>query len=316
VIGFALASAFGAEVAYRAGDLLGAEAHARAAMAVAPGDVTAVLVNVLIERGELIEAAQLIDRFPIDGNEDHLMYQPVIAARGRLRTAQGRAREGVVDLLAAGAWLDRWPVNNPGVIPWRSSLATAVAQLGEHDRATQLASNEVQLARALVQPRALGLALRSAGLLENSANGIDLLRHAVNTLEGSQAQLELAHALADLGAALRRAGNRTDARKPLRQAQDLAHQCGATALTARTRTELLATGARPRRIALTGRDALTAAERRVADMAAAGRSTPEIAHALFVSPKTVEAHLGHAYQKLDIHSRNELGQALAATRPS
>ena len=86
-------------------------------------------------------------------------------------------------------------------------------------------------------------------------------------------------------------------------------------LTARARTELLATGARPRRIALTGREALTAAERRVAEMAAEGQTTPEIAHALFVTPKTVETHLGHAYQKLDIHSRSQLARALTATNP-
>jgi DNA-binding CsgD family transcriptional regulator len=45
-------------------------------------------------------------------------------------------------------------------------------------------------------------------------------------------------------------------------------------------------------------------------MAAEGRSTPEIAEALFVTIKTIETHLGHAYQKLDIHSRNQLATAL------
>jgi DNA-binding CsgD family transcriptional regulator len=129
-------------------------------------------------------------------------------------------------------------------------------------------------------------------------------------LEGSQSRLKHARALTDLGAALRRASHRADARDPLRQGLDIAHRCGATALAARARTELLATGARPRRIALHGRDALTATERRIADMAAGGQSTPEIAQALFVTTKTIETHLGHTYQQLNIHSRNQLVNAL------
>jgi DNA-binding CsgD family transcriptional regulator len=158
----------------------------------------------------------------------------------------------------------------------------------------------------------VGIALRVAGLVAPRADSIDLLQEAVSALEGSPAHLEYARALTDLGAALRRNGDRTDARQPLREAADIAHRCGATTLADRARSELLATGARPRRIALTGRDALTATERRVAEMAAEGQSTPQIAEALFVTTKTIETHLGHAYQKLDIHSRNRLATALAS----
>ena len=309
-VGFALASAFQAEVGYRIGHLPAAEAHARAAMAFAPGDVTAVLVNILIDRGQLAAASEIVENDPVDSHADHLMLQPVIAARGRLRIAQGRPHEGTEDLVAVGGWLDRWPVENPGLVSWRSTLAAALPQPAERERAQQLAGEEVGQAHALAQPRALGIALRVAGLLEQRSDGIDLLREAVSVLEGSPSQLEYARALTDLGAALRRNGNRTDARQQLRQALDIAHRCGATALTMRARSELLATGARPRRIALTGCDALTATERRVAEMAAEGRSTPEIAEALFVTIKTIETHLGHAYQKLDIHSRNQLATAL------
>jgi DNA-binding CsgD family transcriptional regulator len=309
--GFTLASAFQAEVAYRTGNLPAAEAHARAAMSFAPGDVTAVLVNILIDRGELAEAAKIVDEDPFDPQADHLMLQPVIAARGRLAIAQGRRGDGVRDLLAAGAWLDRWPIQNPSVVPWRSTLAAALAQPEERQRARQLATTEVKHARALDQPRSLGIALRVAALLEPRADNIDLLREATSVLESSQARLEHARALTDLGATLRRNRNRTDAREPLRQALDIAHRCGATPLAARAHTELLATGARPRRIALSGADALTATERRIADMAAEGQTTPEIAQALFVTIKTVETHLGHTYQKLDIHSRNQLATALA-----
>ena len=93
---------------------------------------------------------------------------------------------------------------------------------------------------------------------------------------------------------------------------ELAVRCGAGALAARALEELRAAGAPPRRAALSGTDSLTPAERRVADAAARGASNREVAQTLFISEKTVEAHLGHAYSKLEISSRRELAGALAA----
>jgi DNA-binding CsgD family transcriptional regulator len=117
--------------------------------------------------------------------------------------------------------------------------------------------------------------------------------------------------MTDLGAALRRAGHRTESRELLRPALDIAHRCGALALTERTRTELIAAGGRPRRLLLTGLDSLTASERRVAQLAAAGLPNRDIAQNLFITTRTVEGHLTHAYQKLDITSREQLPAALA-----
>jgi DNA-binding NarL/FixJ family response regulator len=82
-------------------------------------------------------------------------------------------------------------------------------------------------------------------------------------------------------------------------------------LAARAETELLATGARPRRIALSGLESLTPSERRVAQMAAEGPTNREIAQALFVTPKTVQVHLSSVYRKLGIRSRTQLPDALA-----
>jgi DNA-binding CsgD family transcriptional regulator len=117
--------------------------------------------------------------------------------------------------------------------------------------------------------------------------------------------------MADLGAALRRAGHRAESREILRPALDLAHRCGALVLTERARTELTAAGGRPRRLVLSGLDSLTPSERRVAQLAAAGLPKAEIAQHLFVTTRTVEGHLTHAYQKLDITSREQLPEALA-----
>jgi DNA-binding CsgD family transcriptional regulator len=82
------------------------------------------------------------------------------------------------------------------------------------------------------------------------------------------------------------------------------------AIAERARDELRATGARPRRMVLTGVESLTPSERRVAMMAASGLGNREIAQDLFVSVKTVETHLGSAYRKLDISSRKELPDVL------
>jgi len=97
---------------------------------------------------------------------------------------------------------------------------------------------------------------------------------------------------------------------PWRSDAALAHRCGAIALTERTRTELIAAGGRPRRLVLSGLDSLTPGERRIAQLAADGLSNRDIAQNLFITTRTVEGHLTHAYQKLAITSREQLPAAL------
>ena len=146
--------------------------------------------------------------------------------------------------------------------------------------------------------------------MEGGEAGEQLLREAVDVLANSPARLEQARALIDLGALLRRGNSRSEARQFLRQGIELAHRCGGTALVERANLELAATGAHPRTVMLSGLDALTASERRVAQMAAEDMSNKEIAQALFVTVKTVEQHLGRVYRKLDISSRRQLADAL------
>jgi DNA-binding CsgD family transcriptional regulator len=144
-----------------------------------------------------------------------------------------------------------------------------------------------------------------------SEEPIGQLQEAVATLAGSGAELEHARALVDLGIARRHARRPVNARLPLRAGHELASRCGATVLADRAHQELLASGARPRRSSSSGPDALTPSERRVVELAASGRSNRAIAEALFVTEKTVEAHLGRAYPKLAVRSRHELQDALA-----
>ena len=137
------------------------------------------------------------------------------------------------------------------------------------------------------------------------------LEKAVATLENSPARLELARVTCELGADLRRRGERSAARDMLRRAHALAAECGATRLANRARDELSRSGARLIREPVSGVEALTPSEVRVAELAAEGLTNREVAQALFVSEKTVETHLGRVYRKLDIKSRHALPGALA-----
>jgi DNA-binding CsgD family transcriptional regulator len=160
--------------------------------------------------------------------------------------------------------------------------------------------------------RAIGVALRTLGLLEGGVVGLGYLQDAVKILQTSPAPLEHARALVDLGAAMRRNGERAAARAPLRQGLDGALASGASVLAERAATELAATGARPRRLRASGVDALPPSELRVARLAAQGRTNNEVAQALFVTPKTVDTHLCRVYAKLGISSRHDLTGALEA----
>jgi len=134
--------------------------------------------------------------------------------------------------------------------------------------------------------------------------------------DAGESPIEQAHARISYGCALRRAGRRSEARQPLRDAVEIALATGAWAVARAAHEELVATGAKPRRLRQSGAEALTATERRVAGMAAEGMSNRAIAQALFVSEKTVETHLGNAYRKLGINARTYLSDALAGNPSS
>ena len=192
-----------------------------------------------------------------------------------------------------------------------------LCRLGDRAGAQRLAEQELALAQTMRAPHAVGIALRACALVRTPP-AIDLLREAVQVLERSPARLEYARALTDLGASLRRTGERAESRELLAQAQELALRCGASRLASRAHEEIAASGARAAPPGLTGVPSLTPSERRVAELAAQGNTNRQIAQALFVSEKTVETHLGHSYAKLDVRSRHKLRDVLdrdAVTTP-
>jgi DNA-binding CsgD family transcriptional regulator len=312
----------------RRGDLAAAEADMRPglAMALAANLTTVIgtqlfyLQDALLERdslGDIAEVAQTLDPGP--GVEGTWAAGALAMARGRLRM-QKRDQERGLDDLRHTVELARTLRMGPTVWPIRSVLALALPR-SERDEALALVDEELDLARATGLPRPEGVALRAAGALaagNGEGDAIELLGESVAVLERSPARLEHARSLVALGAALRRAGQRADAREPLSAGLGLARAGGAQRLARHAADELRAAGGRRSARLGTGRDALTASELRVAQLAANGASNPEIAQELFVSLKTVETHLSHAYAKLDLSgrgARRHLAQALEADQP-
>jgi DNA-binding CsgD family transcriptional regulator/tetratricopeptide (TPR) repeat protein len=320
IFAFAAAKVFRAKNFLLRGDLAEAEADAREAFAAAEawatsarfsGHSAAFLAEALMEQGKLDDAAVALARAGVGESPDSASMLYIPDSRARLRMLRGDMAGGLEEMLEAGRRFEAVGGRNPAFLAWRSQAAFALLQLGRQDEAGPLAWEELELARVWGAPRTLGAALRVAGLVEGGQQGLALLEEAVEVLEGSPAKLEHAKARTELGAALRRANRRSDAREHLRHALELATICGAVPLAQRAETELLATGARPRRISLRGVESLTPSERRVAEMAAEGPTNREIAQALFVTPKTVEVHLSSVYRKLGIRSRSQLPAALA-----
>jgi DNA-binding CsgD family transcriptional regulator len=303
-----------ATASYDCGALADAEADARWAMERATGrrriHAVTELVRVQIEHDELDQADTVLARYcdPLPSRSADTVW--LLVARGRLRSAQGRLQEALDDFLESGERSGRLGMSMLSAVPWRAEAAVVCGALGDLEEARRLATEQLKLARAFGRPRTLGISLRACGLVEGGEPGLELLGEAVETLERSRSPLELARALTDCGAALRRAGRRVEARVELERALDLAHHCGARRIANQARAELIAAGAKPRRDAITGRDALTAGELRVARLAADGLTNREIAQALFITTKTAKGHLSRVYHKLGITRRGQLPDAL------
>ena len=190
----------------------------------------------------------------------------------------------------------------------RRSLITPRATLPA--RSTGLATH-LEHARRWGAPSLLGRALVVRGIVDPGAERLEFMGDAVAVLERTSARLELARATIELGAALRRFRRRRESRDQLVRGADLAHRCGADALAARARAELLAVGrpATPRRLQWNR----VADSQRASSRAACSRrhDQPRDRVRAAVSTKTVSGQLSAVYRKLDVHDRAALATAMA-----
>ena len=308
-----------------AGQLPEAEADAREAMQLSALLGTPLVRRIamanhlwaLTELGRLDEAEQLLEENGLGGAVSIGPIQDVIfiAQRARLRLEQHRVTEALADMQAADGWISRRGISRSFPYPAYLLRPECLLAAGRTEEATT-AAREGLADLPKLAPVCRGLVLRSSGVVLGGDEGIDLLRAACDGLDGSPMPVEHARALLGLGAALRRARHRADAREPLARAMELAHSCGAQPLVEAAREELVATGARPRRLVRSGIDALTPSELRVAKLAAEGMSNPQIARQLFVTRRTVESHVAAILRKLDLKGREGIAAALARHAPA
>ncbi len=273
------------------------------------------LVDALTELDELTDAEAVLAGVGLLGDppEGALASALLLGSRARLRLAQHRPDAALADAGLAERWWAGLQIVHPGLASWRVEAAYALTALEDRTTGRRLAEEHLALAErlGLAAPQAAGLRAL-AGTVERG-QAVALLERADGLVAGSPARLEHTRVLVELGTALRRVNRRGAAEQPLRTALDLAERGGMRRLADQARRELQVLGARPRRSAVTGVDALTPAEHRVASLAAAGQSNREIAQQLYITRRTVETHLTHAFQKLDIPTRADLATHFPST---
>jgi DNA-binding NarL/FixJ family response regulator len=307
-------------VAWGRGDLPAAEADMRQSVEIArlagiqPAVLfqTGPLMEVLIERDELdaaeaaLRAVGMADA-PMPANA---MFGMLLLFRGHLRFEQGRFGQAAEDFATLS---DEEESIGLGWAPASGASPFAVrtlVALGEHTRARELAESAWTVVQGRGAPASISHVLRARAAVAEGKAAVELLESAVTVLDDSPRRLQRAHALSELGAALRSVGRDADARAPLREGLKLARRCGAVRLAKRMHAELSACGEKVGRYSPIGVESLSSKERRVAELAASGMTNRQIAQDLFVTVKTVEAHLSASYDKLGIGSRRQLAVAL------
>jgi DNA-binding CsgD family transcriptional regulator len=317
-LGLAMVRCTQAQLALHAGDLPRAEEHARAAAAITAetsfpllrAQSLALLAATLRRAGNTEEASSVLAALP-PPERSGAWAALAKTELATLALERGDHTTALRESTAASEIADPIGAVNPVVFgAWRSTAALALWAAGEEVEAARVAGASTAHGRGFGAPGAVGAATRVEGLVRDD---LDLLAEAERLLAPSVARLEHAMALVDLGSALRRRGERVKAREPLGAGMELAYRCGADPLVERAHTELRAAGGRPRSVVRTGVESLTPSERRIAELAAEGRTNREIGQKLFVTKSTVETHLRSVFRKLDIEARTELAELLAAS---
>jgi DNA-binding CsgD family transcriptional regulator len=213
------------------------------------------------------------------------------------------------DALAAAQQASEHPRDPPRALP---ELIEAATRSGMPERAADALQRLAETTRPSGTDWGLGSEAQSRALVSDGENAEALYREAIERLGRTALRPELARAHLLYGEWLRRENRRVDARAQLRRAHELFTAIGMEAFAERAQGELLATGGKVRKRTVETRDELTAHEWHIARLAREGLSNPEIGARLFLSPRTVEWHLGKVFTKLGIRTRRELDTALPA----
>jgi DNA-binding CsgD family transcriptional regulator/tetratricopeptide (TPR) repeat protein len=255
------------------------------------------------ERVSVLIATLVAERVPRDEDRPLAPAEWMLAV---LYNALGRYAEA----LACGERATRHAHELGPTLYALPELIEAAARGSNLERAGDALQRLTETTRASGGDWALGIEARSRALVSDGDLADSLYREAVERLARTRGAVHLARAQLVYGEWLRRENRRIDAREQLRGAHDTFSRCGAAAFAERARRELLATGETVRKRSVETLDELTTQEAQVAQLAAEGRTNPEIGAQLFISPRTVEYHLRKVFTKLDIASRKELRAAL------
>ncbi|GGQ70034.1 helix-turn-helix transcriptional regulator [Couchioplanes azureus] len=233
---------------------------------------------------------------------------------GLAALGHGELDAAISHLELAYAYTVERGVGNPCVVPVAADLVEAHVRAGNGGRAAEVTAwlHESAARTGLVWPAAA--AARCAGVLAATAEeAMACFDRADLALRRRPIPFEQARTLLSRGAALRRARRPADARGPLLAAQAAFESLGATRWVRQAAGELAATGQRRgARNARPAVDRLSAQEMQVARAVGRGLTNDEAASTLFVSRKTVEAHLTRVYRKLGVRSRSELTRVLVS----
>ncbi|MFJ9783018.1 AAA family ATPase [Amycolatopsis sp. NPDC101161] len=316
----AVFAAIRAEVDLRRGDLPGAEYHARAALTfirprgwgAAVGAPLGALLRALTASGQYEEGAKLLEQDILDATFRTRYGLHLLAARGHHSLATGHTAAALADFHHCGELMREWGIDLASVVPWRTDAAEAHLRRGEPGAARELATE--QLHRHTVDgARARGLALRILADTEPDDDVRRCLRaDAVELFDACGDRYELARALVASGREFLDAGDRDEAAAAAVRAHALAREIkagpvlgelGAAGLDVLLPPE---SGSRGGPRVAESISALSDAERKVASLAAQGRTNRDIAAALFITVSTVEQHLTRAYRKLRVNRRMDL----------
>lgn len=313
----AVLTAVRADIALREGDLGETVRCGYAALETMPahswgtniGHVRASLIVAHTCMDEFEKAAEQVRQPLPDSMFESRFGLHYLFARGQYYLAVDRPYAALSDFWACGELLVKWDMDVPSIAPWRSEAAQCHLALGQHDRARELA--EEQLARIPRHTsRAAGLAMRVLAATAPPAERVGLLEAAAEVFTRCGARFHLARTLLDLGNTHHDLGDDAKARIAIRQTQRIAKECRAKRLQREVPHQRAAWVSEDTSSEGQTGEELSDAENRVATLASLGYTNRQIADKLYVTISTVEQHLTRTYRKLGITRRSDIAIAL------